>query len=260
MSLAATVRQLSRALIPRPLLTAIVVRRARRHSHRLNAGWGVAELSARLFDALGASVQAGPFQGLQLPREAAAEHLGPYLLGTYERELHPHWNTLRPGTVPLIVNVGAKFGYYAAGLASRLQAPAIAYDADPWARGVLMKTAALNGVVIDIRGRCDRSDLLALPPGTLVVIDCDGCEEALLRDPLPEGLIRSRLVIELHGAMLEDDETVARLERTHDVVTIPSVEAPPPPADLPFLTEHERRLAVEEIRTPQRWLICTPLG
>jgi len=260
MSLAATVKQLMRALMPPSLLTAIVVRRARRHSHRLNAGWGVADLSARLFDALGPSVQAGPFQGLQLPREAAAEHIGPYLLGTYERELHPHWHTLRPGTVPLVVNVGAKFGYYAAGLAARLQAPAIAYDADPWARGVLSRTAALNGVVIDIRGRCDRSDLQALPPGALVVIDCDGCEEELLRDPLPAGLLRSRLVIELHGAMVDDDDTVTRLARTHDVVTIPSVDAPPPPADVPLLTEHERRLAVEEIRTPQRWLIGTPLG
>lgn len=259
MSLARAVKRLVRALIPRPLVTAIVVRRARRHSHRLNAGWGVADLSARLFETLGPSVKAGPFAGLRLPREAAAEHIGPYLLGTYERELHPHWERFLPGTVPLVVNVGAKFGYYAAGLASRLRAPAIAYDADPWAREVLRRTAAINGVAIDVRGRCDRSDLQALPPGTLVVIDCDGCEDALLRAPLPEGLIRSRLVIELHGAMLDDDDTVTRLERTHGVVTIPSMEAPPPPADLPFLSAHERRLAVEEIRTPQRWLICTPL-
>lgn len=253
-------KRLARAVTPPRLLTFIVAARARRHSHRLNAGWGVSDLSGKLLDLFDGTVQAGPFAGLRLPREARAEHLGPYLLGTYEHELHGFWRRMACGETPLIVNVGAKFGYYAAGLSRLLNAPVRAFDADPWARRQLARTAALNGVGIEIRGACTRRDLQALPAGSLVVMDCDGCEEALLRPPVPGGLRRSHLVIELHGPALERDDTVALLAATHDVEVVPSREGRPAPADLPLLTEHERELAVVEIRTPQRWLLCTPRG
>ncbi|HEX6323303.1 MAG TPA: hypothetical protein VFZ36_06225 [Vicinamibacterales bacterium] len=251
-------KHLARALLPTPLATRIAAQRARRHSHHLNRQWGVARLSERLLDELGPAVLAGPFAGLVLPRAAAAEHLGPYLLGTYERELHPYWTELARETVPRIVNVGAKVGYYAAGLSRLLGAPAVAFDADPWARRVLKATVRLNRADVAIRGACTRGDLQDLPPGTLVMVDCDGCEDVLLRDPLPSGLLRSRLVVELHGALLADDATAARLARTHDVRGIPTEPAPPPPAVLDFLDARERALAVEELRQPQRWLLCTP--
>jgi hypothetical protein len=193
-----------------------------------------------------------------LPSDATPEHIGPYLLGTYERELHPYWSSLEPGSVPLVVNVGAKVGYYAVGLPRLLGARGIAYDADPWARSVLKQTAAMNAVDVDIRGRCSRADLENLPAGTLVMIDCDGCEDVLLADPLPAGLATSRLVVELHGASLDADDTADRLRRTHDVIGVPSHQAPPAPPSLAFLDEQDRKLAVEEIREPQRWLLCTP--
>lgn len=253
-------KRLAATLIPAPVLTYLVSVRARRHSHRLNAQWRVSDLSARLLDAFDGTVQAGPFAGLKVPREAAVEHLGPYLLGTYEHELHGFWERLGRTGIPLVVNVGAKFGYYAVGLGRRLNTPVRAFDADPWARRTLARTASLNGVDVDIRGRCERRDLRTLPSGTLVVIDCDGCEEALLRAPLPEGLIRSRLLVELHGASVEDDEIAALVRQTHDVEVVPSIEDAMPPADLPFLSTYERELAVKEIRTPQRWLICNPRG
>lgn len=255
-----SLRDIARGVLPDPLQTLLSAMRARRHSHRLNREWGVSRLSERLIAELGPAVQGGPFRGLVLPREAAAEHIGPYLLGTYERELHPFWTSLAPGTIPLIVNVGGKVGYYAAGLSRMLQAPGVAYDADPWARRVLRQTIALNGVRVEVRGRCTRADLDQLPHGTLVMIDCDGCEDALLRDPLPAGLLRSRLVVELHGALLDEDATADRLRRSHEVTGVPSIDAPAPPAALDFLDESDRRLAVEEIRTPQRWLLCTPRG
>ena len=251
-------KRLARALLPAPLVTRIAAQRARRHSHDLNRQWGVARLIERLLDELGPAVLTGPFAGLVLPRAASAEHLGPYLLGTYERELHPYWMGLAPGTVPRIVNIGAKVGYYAAGLSRLLDAPAVAFDADPWARRVLKATVRLNNADVTIRGACTRGDLEDLPTGTLVMIDCDGCEEMLLRDPLPAGLVRSRLVVELHGALVGDDATAARLGRTHEVRGVPTESAPAPPAVLEFLDAHERKLAVEELRPPQRWLLCTP--
>ena len=251
-------KRLARRLLPERMLIALTARRARRHSHHLNDEWGIAEISRRLLDELGPSVRSGPFKGLTFPREAAPEHLGPYLLGTYERELHPYWASLQRGSIPLVVNVGAKVGYYAVGLHRLTGAPVIAYDADSWARSVLRETVSLNLADVTIRPACSRADLESLPKGTLVVIDCDGCEEVLLRDPIPAGLRHSRLVIELHGAMLEDDDTVNRLRRTHDVEVVPSNDTPAAPPGLPFLNDHQRKLAVEEIRTPQRWLLCTP--
>ena len=251
-------KRLARRILPSRMLVALTARRARRHSHRLNDEWGIAAISLRLLDELGPAVRSGPFAGVSFPRSAVPEHLGPYLLGTYERELHPYWASLPRGTVPLIVNVGAKVGYYAVGLHRMLGAPVIAYDADRWARSVLRETVALNLADVTIRGACSRTDLETLPKGALVVIDCDGCEEVLLRDPVPAGLHHSRLVIELHGAMLENDDTVNRLRRTHHVEVVPSNDTASPPPDLRFLNDHQRKLAVEEIRTPQRWLLCTP--
>lgn len=251
-------RALIRALLPERMLTAMSAVRARKHSHRLNAEWGVAALSKRLLDELGPRVLDGPFKGLRLPPSTAPEHLGPYLLGTYERELHPVWLSIAPGTVPLIVNVGAKFGYYSAGLARRLDAPAIAYDADPWARARVQETADLNTAPVTVRGQCTRSDLRDLPVGTLVVIDCDGCEEILLRDPVPPGILRSTVIVELHDEVMRGDEVAATLRKSHVVKEVPSVNALAPPSVLNFLEPEQRKLAVEELRPKQRWLICTP--
>ena len=48
---------------------------------------------------------------------------------------------------PQIVDVGAKFGYYAVGLARRYPAAAVvAYDVDWWARRACRRMAAANGV------------------------------------------------------------------------------------------------------------------
>jgi hypothetical protein len=252
------IKRAVRAVLPASLEIPLTAIRARRHSQRLNRRWGLDALGDRLFDAIGPVVRSGPFRGLVLPREAVAEHVGPYLLGTYERELHDFWPTLPRGAVPLVVNVGSKLGYYAAGLSRLLDAPAVAFDADPWARRMTRRTAQLNGTAVEVRGTCRRTDLDSLPAGSLVVIDCDGGEEALLRDPVPAGLTLSSVVLELHGPMLEHDEIADRLRATHEVRVVPSMDAPPP-SDLDFLDAEERRLAVLEIRTPQRWLLCTPL-
>ena len=245
-------------LVPAWLRVPLAARRARRHSHDLNDAWGVSALSGKLLSALGDRVQAGPFEGLRIPHAAAREHLGPYLLGTYERELHPYWASIRHKRIPLIVNVGAKFGYYAVGLHRLLQAPVIAYDADSWARRMIAETAELNQVEVAIRGACRRGDLAALPPASLVVIDCEGCERGLLQPPLPHGLAAAHIVVELHDFTAEDGDLLEALRSTHATLVVPSMEAPPPP-DLPFLSEHERKLSVEETRPPQQWLICTPL-
>jgi hypothetical protein len=58
----------------------------------------------------------GPFAAIDLTASADAEHLGPFLLGVYERELDGAWARIFRGEDTQILDVGAKFGYYAVGL------------------------------------------------------------------------------------------------------------------------------------------------
>ena len=113
-------KTLVRLLLPDRAYTTISAIRARRHSQALQADWGIPALNAQLTSRLGWNVRSGPFAGLRLPASAAPEHLSPYLLGTYEREIHGVWAALRPGSVPLVVNIGAKFGFYAVGLGRQI--------------------------------------------------------------------------------------------------------------------------------------------
>jgi hypothetical protein len=255
------VKSLAAALLPDPLLTRIRAIRARRHSHMLNAQWGLRALSERITREIGFRVLAGPFAGLTLPDEAVAEHLAPYLSGNYEREIQHIWSRVG-APVPLVVNIGSKFGYYAVGLSRMLKCPAVAVDPDSWARRMTRATAQLNpGSDVSLRARVTREWLAEREPGTLVVIDCDGCEVALLLPSLPRGLAACTLVIEVHEdqACGSGGALAAELGRTHAIEEIPSDATPGPlPPQLEFLDEASRTLATKEFRPHQSWLVCTP--
>ena len=242
------------------LLTIVRAIRARRHSHRLLQTWGVSALSKQLAAHLGLQVKSGPFEGLLLPPQAIDEHLGPFLLGTYEHELHGVWPEIPAAT--LVVNIGSNMGYYAVGLARRLGCPAVAIDPDPWARRATRAMARINGVDrIDVKRFCRRSWLATIPAGTLVMSDCDGYEVELLRPPVPAGVAHATLVVETHDVVQQGAAraVIGALEPTHHVVIVPSIETPPAsPIDLGFLDEKDRTLARSEIREPQSWLVCRP--
>jgi hypothetical protein len=251
----------ARALVPEQLWVPLASIRARRHSHRLNESWGVRTLSERLLRQLGPTVRSGPFAGLILPEAAAAEHLGPYLIGTYEHELHGVWRRVAESRVSEIVDVGAKFGYYAVGLARLLKAPAVAFDPDPWARRLTRQTALLNGAQVTLRSRCTRSWLERLTPGALLLVDCDGCEVALLASPSPASLARCTVVVEVHEDVVPGSGCRLRetLDKTHDVVSIPS-DAAPPATDVKLtdFSDQDRTLATRELRPTQSWLVGWP--
>jgi hypothetical protein len=190
----------------------------------------------------GLTVSGGPFAGLTYP-DAEPLSLVPKLLGIYERELHGAIEAAIRTQPGVIVNVGAADGYYAVGLARRCpNATVIAYEADPEQRELCRRVAAANGVEIDLRGRAERLDA---PPGALVVIDCEGCERALLEPPLP-----ATIVVELHD-FLEPGVGEAIAERfadTHEVEIVPTGPQPP-----------HSELALSEYRPgPMRWAVMTP--
>lgn len=252
-------RVIGRILPPTVRITAAAVR-ARRHSQSLNVQWGVRALSEQLYARWDGVVQAGPFTGLRLPPESVAEHLGPYLAGTYERELHATWERLAGDGVPLVVDVGCKVGYYAVGLGRLFGCPSVGWDADHWARRLTRATAARNDVPVTVKRICRRSDFASLPLGAVVVIDIDGGEDVLLASPLPAGLARAVVVVELHEAVRAgvSAAVIEAFTPTHDVEVIPALPAPTPPECLAFLPSETRALAVNELRPDQAWLVARP--
>lgn len=256
-------KNVARRLLPDSLLVPIVAIRERRLSHRLNKQWQVDALSERLFATFGNSVLSGPFTGLVLPDAVACEHVGPYLMGVYEHELHDTLNALPQHRFTQVVNVGAKFGYYGAGLAKLLGVPVTAFDVDPWARQMTRETANRSGVgaLVSIESMCSRDYLARLPDNALVVIDCDGCEMHLLAPALAAGLRRATIIVEVHE-MFESGaghKLKGWLLDTHTIREIGSSDEPQAsPVDLTGFNEHDRMMATKEIRPHQSWLVCTP--
>lgn len=259
--------QLKRALLAVAPETTIAVMsaRSRAHSQRLVDEWGLVALNRKITDVFGLTVQAGPFRGLSLSPMTLREHLGPFLLGTYEAELHPWIESLLAGRFSQIIDVGSKFGYYAVGFARAYPgAKVIAFDTDWWARKATLEVAKANGVEASVRvsGFCSPSRLGSLlTDRALIISDCEGYERELFAPAIPQ-LDAATLLIEVHeaaapgaGALLRQ-----RFSATHEVSAV-SAEAAPvrtTSLDLGFLSADEAQKALTEIRLPQEWLLFSP--
>jgi hypothetical protein len=250
-------------LAPRTYL-ALTSARARRHTHRMFASWGCRALNAALVARLGRQVVDGPFAGLQLSPLTLRDHIGPYLLGTYEHELHPTWRALERVPFSAIVDVGSRFGFYAVGLARRYpRTPVTAVDPDRWARAATRQMAAANATPqVRVIRRVTPARLAAmLPEDALVVSDCEGYERALFCGREIPALRTATMVVEIHDAVAPGTGVAItdRFAPTHDVQRIGTDAAPPvPTADLSFLNAEQQRLAVNELRVPQDWLVLRP--
>ncbi len=243
---------------------ALSAAHARRHTHRMFAGWGCLALNDALVAHLGREVVDGPFAGLRLSPLAFRDHLGPYLLGTYEHELHATWRALEHVRFSAIVDVGARFGFYAVGLARRHpRTPVTAVDPDRWARAATREMAVANGTpqVHAIRRVTPERLASMLPEDALVVSDCEGYERVLFCGREIPALRSATMVIEIHEAESPGvgEAIVARFAPTHDVRRIASDPVlPAAPVDLSFLDADRQRLAVNELRLPQEWLVLRP--
>jgi hypothetical protein len=159
------------------------------------------ELTERLISQGGPVVRAGPFQGLEMSPSTHKRHLGPKLLGTYEMELHPVWESVLTRAYRSAINVGCAEGYYAVGLARRWPSvPTLAFDIDPWARNTTREMARQNGVHnLTVKGCCNSKWLAHnLLPGSFILSDCEGYEDALFPGPSGGALAQCDMLIELH--------------------------------------------------------------
>jgi hypothetical protein len=194
---------------------------------------GLDRLARAVSRATGSMVAAGPFAGMRLDYELFRVDASPKFLGTYEQELHRVIERAIQLHPKYVLNVGCAEGFYAVGLAIRLSdAQVFAADADPKALSATMKNAQLNGVSARVHpvgivrprqfGRYLKAD------ASLLVMDCEGAEFRLLdpaNDPI---LLRTNIVVEIHGEFGDAHEIIQKFACTHNVIEIsPSVRAAP---------------------------------
>jgi hypothetical protein len=220
--------------------------------------------------AYGANVKAGPFRGLSYP-PGVISHVTtavPKLMGAYERELHGAIESLLETQPVRVITAGCADGYYAVGIARRLPAATVhAFDLEPHWRRICADVARENGVAerVLIGERLDARVMAELPlDGSLLVIDCDGCEEHLFDAATVRVLSAASVLVETHD-VIEPGVTDRLLERfaaTHSAAVIdteprwisdfPELEA------LPDLNYVDRELGITEFRPKQRWVVFTP--
>ncbi|MHB1096554.1 MAG: class I SAM-dependent methyltransferase [Gemmatimonadaceae bacterium] len=228
-------------------------------------------LLSRLRALAGDRVMSGPFAGMQLVGLPVAQEL----LGTYERELHDVVHALARGPFGRVVNVGARYGYYAVGLARLMpQARVAAFEGDDEARELLAAAVTANSVTgrVEIRGFGEPSGLavaLEAQDAALVVCDIDGGEELLLDPRLVPALSRATILVECHtyGELRTEPLMTLRFLPTHDVRRI-GTEARvlaqlPAGVGEPWRSRMPRTLEalMQEHRVmAQSWLLLTPRG
>jgi len=197
-------------------------------------------------------------------QRALSSALLPKLLGTYKNELHPALEKLLETRYEAVVHIGSAEGYYAVGLARRLPGATVyGYDTDPDARAMCGELSVRNGVAdrVVIRGQFTPDRLADLPGERfLVVRDVDGYETELFKPELAHHWAGADLIVELHDCLGLPcrDRVTACLAPSHDLEVIPSGAKIFPPGVGIQLPEDDRRLAVDELRPAQSWLIARP--
>lgn len=264
MSVKTGLKRAGRAMTPR-LAIAVSAWRGRRRSHRLLKEWGLWDLNQRLIAEAGNRVLDGPFAGLTLSELSRAEHVGPYLLGTYEAELHETWSRLLRRDYNEFIDVGANFGYYAVGLARRFPTKrVVAFDVDWWARKAVAEMAAANGTPnVSIHSWCDPPWLARhLKDHSLIISDCEGYEGALFCDQMVPAFATCTFVIELHEAFVPGvtGRCLSAFAKTHDRQIVDTRAKTPHKVQLASFSDDDMRRVSTEARGPQQWLVLTPLG
>jgi len=214
-------------------------------------------------------VMSGPFAGMQLMGRPAP----PELLGSYEHELRDVMLELGAMPFTTIVNVGARYGYYAIGLA-RLNplARVLAFEGDAEAHAMFEAAVRANDAAarVTVGGFADTAVFtaaLGIGDGVLVVCDIDGGEVPLLDPVAVPALTRATILVECHGPPETPTEPVMvmRFLPTHEVRRIATEERVlahlPPGAAEPWRSRMPVTLLalMQEHRTPpQSWLLFTP--
>jgi hypothetical protein len=227
-----------------------------------------AEITNVLFNSQGGNVLSGPFAGMaMLPEVSWGDgDLAPKLLGCYEAELHPAIAKAISREPRNVINVGCAEGYYAIGMARALpQSRVFAFDTNEAAQAICGRAAAANqvGTRAKVGGTCTFDtlrDTISKEERTLLFVDCEGGELALLDPEHVPGIQGCDVIVECHDFLNPSITSTLqqRFAKTHDVELIS--EGPRDPNQFPSLQRWQstdRWLAVNENRPmTMNWLVC----
>lgn len=203
---------------------------------------GPAPLPALLLERASGRVAHGPFAGMRYDGQALGSVSAAKLVGSYESELHGVLDRLSTERFERIVDVGCAEGYYAVGLALKFPAAdVVAVDPLGTARRACARLAQANGVAGRLRlaawasparlqrwcrGRC------------LLLVDCEGAEEGILRPARAPALSACVILVELHDFL--DPGLTGRLCAR-------------------FRDSHRCTLIEQQARDPARWPVLAGL-
>jgi Ribosomal protein L11 methyltransferase (PrmA) len=246
--LKSAVKQVALTLFPDATLKFLSIR-SRRFIERQARELGVDTLARQISRENDGRVASGPFRGMRLDYEALPVHAAPKFLGTYEQELHPALEHAIEGSPSHVLNVGCAEGFYAVGMAMRLpHAMVYAADADPKAVRATRRNAELNGVAKQVvpigiihPGEFDR---YLTPNHSLLIMDCEGAEFALLNPHTDPVLSLVDMIVEVHPEAGSSQMIWRRFEKTHRCER------------LDYIPRHG---ISDERRGEQEWLVLTRL-
>ena len=211
----------------------------------------------------GLKIKNGPFAGINYIMIPPYRGLSAKLLGSYERELHPVFAEAIKAAYAVVINVGSAEGSYSVGYAVKIPTSTVyAFDIDPREQQFCRQLANVNGVSarVHVGAECKPEDFQKLITGsTLVIMDCEGCEDELLDPQKAPKLLETDIILEIHDFT---DPTLnsrirSRFSASHTITEY--AYHPRNPDEVPevrFLkTEAQRQLAVMERDTMvQNWL------
>lgn len=216
-------------------------------------------------------VSSGPFAGMIVSSAHVYGAPVAKLLGTYEKELHPHFHRIIHCGVKTVLDVGCAEGYYAIGLALQKSVTQVSVWESLWAgREITKKLAQLNCVdrKIQINGVCDEATLYDAIADSedngFLVMDIEGGEMELLSQRVCDALRCWAFIVELHefirpgcGKILSE-----RFDASHLITIVRTQERKKDdyPLKMPLSTSVKLLLMNEGRPGPMAWLIGIPLN
>ncbi len=150
----------------------------------------------------GLTIRKGPFAGVKFIMIPPYQGLSAKVLGSYERELHPAFEEAIKKAYRVVINVGSAEGSYSVGYAVKVPGSTVyAFDIDPREQEFCRQLAEANGVTdrIHVSALCTPEDFQRLiGASTLIIMDCEGCEDDLLDPAKAPQLLGADIILEIH--------------------------------------------------------------
>lgn len=233
---------------------------------RIAAMWRSTALAQTFIAHAGTQVAGGPFAGMAYVSSATEGALIARLLGVYESELHPHFETLIAEGLDCVIDVGCAEGYYAVGLARRMpQTTVYAFDILETARVACAGMAADNGVAdrVIVGGEFQPEDFQRFAgQRALVLVDAEGAEVDILDPVRAPALAGMNIIVETHD-LYRPRALATLMERfsaTHHIQRVDQdFKAYDQPDWVRNLNHLDQLLTVWEWRQrPTPWLVMRP--